>query len=108
VQVGAAAVTTNAGAPAVAPSAASTAINLTITIAPPPAPRPAEDSLLGAFRELQQALGRSASGSTDDDEASIGAQLADFLRALADRLAQDAPAVTDLSTQPGALIDLRA
>lgn len=98
------AATTSAEAPAVASGAASTVINPTIHISPPPASRPAEDSLLGAFRELQQALGRSS----DDDEASIGAQLADFLRALADRLAQDAPDVTDLATQPGALIDLRA
>jgi hypothetical protein len=78
-----------------------------IPIAPPPASRPIEGGLLGAFRELQQALGRGTSGSSDD-AASLGTQLASFLRALADRLAQDAPAVTDLSTQPGALIDLRA
>lgn len=94
-------------APTAAPSAGSTVINLTINIAPPPASRPVEGGLLDAFRELQQALGRGPSGS-GDGAASLGTQLASFLRALADRLAQDAPAVTDLSTQPGALIDLRA
>ncbi len=81
----------------------TTAANTTVASA---APRPADSHLLSAFRELQQALGHNEAGG--GAEASIGTRLANFLRSLADRLAQDAPAVTDLATQPGALIDLQA